>query len=132
MSKTVLKCALAVALVLGGVGCFGRGNNAFDAANDPSQSRQITINVTNSSYAEATLHVFRGGERFRLGIVGALDDETFTMDWTQPLDMQVRIRLLAGPSCLTRPIPVDPGDIIELSIDNDLSRDLDCLGVTLQ
>ena len=129
MSRTALTFALTLTMPLG-TGCAARANSAFDGTADLARSRQVTINVSNTGYAEATIHVFRGGERFRLGIVGALDDETFTVDWPQPLEMQVRIRLLAGGACLTRPIPVDPGDIIELSIDNDLARDLDCLVVT--
>ena len=125
--RRIVFTVAAIALL---AGCFGRGSNDFETAASLSSAGQITIHVTNSSYAEATLHVFRGGERSRLGIVGALDEETFTVDWTQPLEMQLRIRLLAGGTCLTRPLPVEPGDVIDLKIENNLARDLDCLRVT--
>lgn len=115
-----------LALLVFSSACGGSAANALDA-NGLAPDGQITIEVVNSSYSEATLHVFRGGERFRLGVVGALDEVGFELEWRLSLELQLSIRLLAGPSCLTRPIGVDPGDIIEVSIKNNLRQDLDCI-----
>lgn len=124
----MVRSTLLAALVLLAA-CFGRSraSDPLTAANTP---RDVIIEVTNASYSEATLHVYKGGERSRLGIVSALDEATFTIGWENTLDMQINIDLLAGPSCLTRRLPVDPGDIIELTIENNLYRDMDCIRVT--
>jgi len=124
----VTRASIVLAAALAITACWSRGRG-LDPEAGFEGAGQITIEVSNRSYSEATLHVYRGGERFRLGIVGALDDARFTMDWQHSLELQVLIRLLAGPSCLTRPLPVDPGDIIDLAIENDLTRDLDCIRV---
>lgn len=111
--------------------CGGAATNALEGPG-PVQDDRITIEVVNSSYSEATLHVFRGGERSRLGVVGALDEGSFELEWRISLDLQLSVRLLAGPSCLTRPIGVDPGDIIDVSIQNNLRQDLDCISAPPQ
>ncbi|MGI9626223.1 MAG: hypothetical protein ACR2QM_05250 [Longimicrobiales bacterium] len=120
------RTGVLLALSLFVLGCGGGAANGFDEEGIIRDTR-ITIEVVNSSYSEATLHVFRGGERSRLGIVGALDEASFELDWRLSLDLQLSIRLLAGPSCLTRPIGVDPGDILDVSIQNNLRQDLDCI-----
>ena len=88
---------------------------------------RITIEVRNDSFADATLHVHRAGQRTRLGTVTALAMERFQVPWPQPQDLQISIRLLAGRSCITRELPVDPGDIINLHIENDRLDNMDCI-----
>ena len=89
----------------------------------------VTFVIDNRSYSAATIHLFRGGERLRLGTVEALNEATFRAEWPNPFDMQLQIRLLAGPSCLTRALPVAPGETIEVQIENDLARDMDCMRI---
>ncbi|MBT8335709.1 MAG: hypothetical protein KJO11_03830 [Gemmatimonadetes bacterium] len=93
----------------------------------PQGERTIRIEVRNLNFSDATLHALRGSERVRLGIVTGKVDRSFDIDWTISLPLQIEIDLLAGERCTTRPINVDPGDVIVLQIESDLRRSGDCL-----
>ena len=115
--------ALALALLLGAGACGG--GTVADPFRPPGET-QIRIEVTNLNYNDATLHARRGGERHRLGIVTGKSNATYVMSWPLSLPLQVEIDLLAGSSCVTRPLQVDPGDIVQLQIDVELRNDPDC------
>ncbi|HSG48306.1 MAG TPA: hypothetical protein VLA43_10870 [Longimicrobiales bacterium] len=84
--------------------------------------REIEIEVLNLNFSDATLHALRMGQRIRLGVVTGKQRETFTVRWPSSLPLQIEIRLLGGERCLTREMPVDPGDQLYLEIPIDLSR----------
>jgi hypothetical protein len=89
--------------------------------------RSIRIEVRNLNFSDATLHALRGSERVRLGIVTGKTDRSFDVPWTLSLPLQIQIDLLAGERCTTRPMQVDPGDVIQLQIESVLGRSGDCL-----
>lgn len=121
--RTFLAGGLAIAL-LSAAGC---AKNALDDPYLPRGERTIRIEVLNLNFMDATLHALRGGERHRLGVVIGKGEATYTMEWPQSLPLQIEIDLLASGSCITRPLQVDPGDIIELQIQSRLSMDPDCI-----
>jgi hypothetical protein len=48
------------------------------------------------------------------------------MEWRVPLPLQFEIDLLAGGRCTTRAVTVEPGEQIQLQIEVDIRRQLEC------
>jgi hypothetical protein len=61
-------------------------------------------------------------------MVTGKQEEVFTLRWDTSLDLRMEIDLLATGRCITRPIPVDPGDEIELIIDSGFPNSALCRG----
>ena len=118
------RLALLPAVLLA-TACASTGTpDPFDDAGPGS----IRIEVVNLNFNDATLHALRGGERHRLGIVNGKGSASYTMEWRVSQPLRIEIDLLASDQCTTRAMQVDPGDIIELQIELDMSRDPDCYG----
>jgi len=113
----VLVTATASCQTLGLASPFGTG---------PSGESTVTVEVQNRNFADATVHVLRGNERIRLGIVSGADSQTFEVPWRLSMAMRVNIRLLAGGECLTDDLMVDPGDRLLVEVPVDLTSDPDC------
>lgn len=120
--------SLGLALSLGLAACAGgRGNltaDPFEASTDGPQT--ISINVTNLNFQEARLWAVSSSGRQRIGVVGGKADAVYRISWDFSQPLQVEIDLLAGPSCTTEPLVVDPGDELQLQIEMDLSRMARC------
>jgi hypothetical protein len=86
----------------------------------------VELEVWNDNFSDATLHVLRGGERIRIGIVTGHTGETFLIDWRFSMPFRVEIDLLAGGRCVTRALQVDPGDTVYLQIESRLSSMSEC------
>ena len=120
-----LPALLLVALLLGCAGNPGPSGTPFGG--DPSQ-RSVRIFVTNRNFMDATLWVLGSGTREKLGIVTGKREAVYTVPWRFPADMQIEIKMLAGPRCTTRAMPVDSGDDIELIIDVEMLNSPLCGG----
>jgi hypothetical protein len=107
---------LASTLLLAGC-LFGRSQGR-DTGWDPSR-REVTLYVTNLSFSEATIYGVTTGTRHVLGRVIGKKEAVFTMPLPFPTLMHLEIDLLAGPYCYTDRLTVDPGDELELIIQND-------------
>jgi hypothetical protein len=83
-------------------------------------SDPIRLHVTNLLFNDATLYARLSGSRERLGILTGKDEETYTIPWEPASDLRVEIDLIAGRRCTTRPIPINPGDQVQLVIDRRL------------
>ena len=114
---------LAAALAVSSAGCRSIAPGLFG---ERRARPTIRIEVTNLNFQDATLHALRGGERHRLGTVTGKGSATYTMEWRVPLPLQIEIDLLAGGRCTTRAITVDPGEQIQLQIEVDIRRQIDC------
>lgn len=113
------RLAHSVFLVLAALtaGCASAGN-PFPGE---GEAREVEIEVLNLNFSDATLHALRMGQRIRLGIVTGKRSGTFTVEWPTSLPLQVEIRLLGGERCVTREMPVDPGDRLYLEIPQNLT-----------
>jgi hypothetical protein len=120
-SRAVL--LLAAVLVVSSTGCHAIAPGLFG---EKRAKPQIRIDVTNLNFQDATIHALRGGERHRLGTVTGKGSATYTLEWRTPLPLQIEIDLLAGGRCTTRPVTVDPGERIQLQIEVDIRRQIDC------
>jgi len=115
--------ALSLSACAGGAGGPAPGD-PFSAASDGP--RTVSIHVRNLNFSQATLWAVSRGGRQRLGVVGGKEDAVYRIPWTFPQPMEIEINLLAGPRCTTEALEVDPGDVLELQIEMDLSRQQGC------
>lgn len=111
--RRLLQLSLLLALTSCATSAGGRESREAASHGDD----EIRIDILNHNFSDATIWaVIRESSRRRLGVVTGKTDETYVLEWdfTQPLRLE--IDLLAGARCLTRPIDVDPGDILQLEI----------------
>jgi hypothetical protein len=116
---------LTTVLVISSAGCKAIAPGLFG---ERRARPTLRIDVTNLNFQDATLHALRGGERHRLGTVTGKGSATYTIEWRTPQTFQLEIDLLAGGRCTTRAVTVDPGERLQLQIEVDLRRQIDCYG----
>jgi len=117
-----LVLALAACASSGGKRASG---NPFASGEGPAA--EIRILVRNFNYNDANVWaVVRGARQQRLGTVTGKSDATFTMPWTFTDALRIEFDLIGGVRCITDPLAVDPGEIIELQISVDPSQDPNC------
>lgn len=126
---TGMRSALAViAVMLSSTACASTAtptdSDPFD--NSGSEARSVRLMVQNMNFSDVRLFAIRRGSRTSLGVVSGKRDAEFTLDWPLPEPLQIEIRLLAGPHCLTREMEVDPGDVLELQISSVFSQTSAC------
>lgn len=121
--RTIL---LATMLAGGSWGCGPASQAARDPFRGDAGMQRLRISVTNLNWNDATLYTFRGNERRRLGTVSGKGDAEYVIDWPTPSTLRIEIRLMAGRSCVTREMHVQPGEQVSLQIASDLSLDPDC------
>lgn len=95
----------------GGSGSFGEEPGADE----------VKVFVSNLAFMDATIYSITNGGRRRLGQVTGKQDAVFTFPLSFPSAMYLEIDLLAGPRCETERFTVDPGDHLELIIQNDFA-----------
>lgn len=114
---TTTRVAAAMLFLAGTAGCAilnPPGQNV-----DPNEP--LRLYVDNQNFADATIYaLFDGGIPVRLGQVSGKSKEVFTFDY-RPGEISLQIRLLAGPTTTTQPIPVFPGDELDLIIPAEIS-----------
>ena len=112
---------LAVALALLPAGCqTGRELRGGSFERRTAEAGEVTFLVTNMAFADATLYaIISGGGRRLLGRVTGKREATLTMALAYSTNVQVEIDLLAGPTCYTNSVSLNPGDRIELVIQID-------------
>lgn len=112
---------MALALLLVGCGTSGPrpGGSPFEGGGGGG-AQQIRLRVRNANFYDATVTALGDATQRRLGVVGGNQTSVFTMPWEFTSGLRVRIDLLAGPSCTTDTIQVNPGDDIEFQIPPNL------------
>jgi len=108
-----------LALTLAGCGTRSPQGNPFDGSG--AGVPQIRLRVRNANFYDATITAIGDTSQRRLGVVGGNQSATFTMAWEFSSGLRVQIDLLAGPSCTTDVLQVNPGDDVEFQIPPDLS-----------
>ncbi|MGD8322151.1 MAG: hypothetical protein PVJ02_17000 [Gemmatimonadota bacterium] len=115
--------AVAVLTVLGGCATSGSGSRTGNPFGDRSERNEVQIKIRNFNFSDATVWVLtRGAQRKRLGVVTGKSDADFTVPWDFSQPMTMEFDLVAGPRCTTRPLEVDPGDVLELQIAVDFAQ----------
>lgn len=96
--------------------CAGMGGTSSDPFSGAEGRNEFRLVVENQNFYDATIYALMNGMRRRLGSVGSNSDGVFTVPLGAPQDMRLEISMLAGPTCVTYPIPVDPGDTVRFQI----------------
>ena len=111
-----LVATVASATFLSGCAAGMGGSNPFSAERDEPE---IKIFITNLAFSDVTVHAVMNGGRRRLGQITGKNENVFTLPLRTPSEMYLEIDFLAGPTCLTERMVVDPGDHLELIIQNE-------------
>ena len=119
MKRASLAAAAAASTFLAAAGCASTGTASSPFSDAAPADDQIRIEVRNLNWNEARLYAVSTGRRIRLGTVGGNQDAVYTLDWDFSLPLALEIQLVAGASCTTRQMQVDPGDLLELQIQSD-------------
>lgn len=93
---------------------------------DVGPPTSITLLVQNRNFSDARLFVLRRGATLPLGVVGGKEESEFEVAWDMSDPIRIRIEILAGPSCTTEEILADPGDVLELQIDQNFLHSRQC------
>lgn len=91
--------------------------NEFGTENAP----ELTLEVRNDNFYDATLYAHGSGYKERLGVVNSYSSSTFRFRWPV-LDLQIEIDLLSVGSVFTHQMPVDQGETLQLVIEPDAHR----------
>jgi hypothetical protein len=89
--------------------------------NGAGRAGQVTIEVENQNFNDATIFLLWGTERRRLGNVTGLSSQRFRTDWRGP-ELRVEVSLLAGGSYVGPAIAVSPGDVVDVTLPPNLDR----------
>ena len=129
MARTVTVRMLTVLVfVLGGAAaCVSPGGSRTGTGGDPfsggssrspeaSGGREITVQVVNSNFNQATISARGPGSNRRLGRVSGNDEGRFTLPWAGADGLYFEVELLGGGGCTTRRVQVAGGQTIRLVI----------------
>jgi len=123
-----MRTAATLLLALTLAGCASTAGVPAQDPFDPqgSGAANVRLLVQNLNFSDARLFAIRPGTRTTLGVVGGNQNREFSLDWTVPEPLQIEINLLAGSTCLTREMVVDPGDVLDLQIASVFSQTSAC------
>lgn len=97
--------------------CASGSTSTPDPFLDSDRGRnEVRVLVQNTNFYDARVYALVDGVRRHLGSVVGKTDGVFIMPLSFAQNMRLEINLLAGPTCVTESIPVDPGDTIQLHI----------------
>lgn len=111
--------ALAFFLPVMVVGCNATRADPM-AGRTGGGSAGIQLRVTNLGFNDATLTAITTGNRVRLGVVPGKTNQSFTIPWDALQELRVQISVLAGGNYTTPSVTVNPGERVELLIQENL------------
>ena len=118
---SAFRLALVALLAFAASACATSGSTS-NPFSERGGAESVRIQVLNLNFSDARLTALRDGRRMSLGVVGGKQEGQFTIPWEYPQELRIEINLLAGPTCQTEALPVDPGDILELQITEIFSQ----------
>lgn len=132
VGAVIFRMRLLVALVAIGsaAACSGFTPDPAAPSGEPftqvGPPSSITLLVDNRNFSEVRLFVLRRGATRSLGVLGGKAQGEFTIDWDMSDPIRIRIDVLAGPTCTTEELLADPGDTLELQIDQNFMHSRRC------
>ena len=95
----------------------GSGTGAPMSSVRPADEREeISVEVQNQNFYQATVYAYRAGSRKRLGVVESQRTRSFEFVWITG-DLRFLIDFFANGCILTDPLPVDRGDDLLLILE---------------
>ncbi len=105
------------------IGCANRGQSDDAAA---PQDAEIALEVESHNWSDIVIYLVRGSSTERLGMVGALNTQTFVLPFRRfggGSDIRLRAYPIGGPGAFTSEnLYVQPGQWIKWTLENDLTR----------
>ena len=108
------------------LGCASRSEQQ-DAEPLPDEATaEVALEVENHAWADIVIYLVRGSATDRLGMVGALNTETFVFPYRMlgvGTDVRLRAYPIGGPRAFTSEnVVVQPGQWIKWTLESDLTR----------
>ena len=98
--------------------CAGGGGTGVPTSSvRPADEREeISVEVQNQNFYQATVYAYRAGSRKRLGVVESQRTRSFEFVWITG-DLRFLVDFLANGCVLTQPMAVDRGDDLLLILE---------------
>ena len=95
----------------------GGGTGAPTSGVRPADEREeISVEVQNQNFYQATVYAYRAGRRARLGVVESQGTRSFEFVWITG-DLRFLVDFLANGCILSEPMSVDRGDDLLLILE---------------
>ena len=107
---------VAFATLLAGCASGRSGREPFSEA---TRETEVKLFVTNLAFNQVTLYGITNGNRRHLGRLTGKKETVFTLPMDIASELYLEIDFLAGPKCFTERMIVDPGDHLDLVIQNE-------------
>ncbi|HEU4524886.1 MAG TPA: hypothetical protein VFR62_07675 [Gemmatimonadales bacterium] len=108
------------------LGCGSRSEEGAEAEPEPEHTAEVALEVENHSWSDIVISLVRGTAVERLGMVGALNSETFVFPYRKlgvGTDVRLRAYPIGGPSAFTSEnVLVQPGQWVKWTLESDLTR----------
>ena len=108
------------------LGCASRSEDADAEPLPDAATAEVALEVENHAWADIVLYLVRGTASDLLGMVGALNTETFVFPYRMlgvGTDVRLRAYPIGGPRAFTSEnVVVQPGQWIKWTLESDLSR----------
>ena len=121
LARVVLAMAVTV-LVAACAARAGEGNPAIT----PGLEDQIEIRIINNNFSDARMYAVHPRGREYIGMLTGKTEANYFLDWDLSQTLAIEISLLAGGTCTTDELTVDPGEALFLSIDSTMATMANC------
>ena len=108
------------------LGCASKSEDADQDVDPRETSAELALEVENHGWSDIVIYLVRGTAVERLGMVGALNTETFVFPYRMlgiGNDVRLRAYPIGGPRSFTSEnVLVQPGQWIKWTLESDLTR----------
>jgi hypothetical protein len=111
------------------LGCASKSedqNEDVEPSETAETSAELALEVENHGWSDIVIYLVRGTAVERLGMVGALNTETFVFPYRRigvGTDVRLRAYPIGGPRAFTsESVLVQPGQWIKWTLESDLTR----------
>ena len=94
----------------------GRTRNPFDPSSAEGTEDRIRVTVQNLNFNDVTVWAMRSSQRIRVGRVTGKTDRNFTIEWNVALPISFQVDVVAGRSCGTGLVQVDPNSRVRVTV----------------
>ncbi len=117
-TTTTIKILGLVFGVFAAAACAGSGGIGAPSSTirPVNENKEISVDVENQSFYEATIYAYRRGSRTRLGMVESHSTKSFDFVWTTG-DLRFLVDFLANGCILTDQLNVTRGDLLLLVLE---------------
>ena len=126
MRSRLAGVARILGLIMLLLGCGSRSKEGAESEPEPEHTAEVALEVENHSWSDIVISLVRGTAVERLGMVGALNSETFVFPYRKlgvGTDVRLRAYPIGGPSAFTSEnVLVQPGQWVKWTLESDLTR----------